>query len=110
MHLYEKHRVVDISCPACRKDFKMYHQLVAHFESGSEKCGIIHSDFYERIMDDFTGGFVNTTAAARPEDSSLGYHKFEGATPIGFEERATGVQIGGQRTGIDGKMIKRRGG
>jgi hypothetical protein len=103
------HRVIDISCPACRKEFKQYHQLIAHFESRSEKCGIVRSDFYERIMDDYTGGFVDTTSAARPEDSSLEYTKFEGATPVGFEERVAGIQIGGQRTGDTGKLIKRRG-
>jgi hypothetical protein len=59
-------------------------------------------------MDDYTGGFVDTTTETRPDNKSLEYHKFEGGTPLGFEERLSVIQIGGQRTG-DPTLVKRRG-
>ena len=51
-------------CPGCSRIFKTTAALVAHCESASTRCRVSDGENYAQILDEISGGFVQ----------SVGYH------------------------------------
>ncbi|KAF9892479.1 hypothetical protein FE257_001588 [Aspergillus nanangensis] len=47
-----------VQCPGCQKIFKSTSALVAHCESGSNRCDIANTNKYGQMIDELTGGVV----------------------------------------------------
>ncbi|KAE8355233.1 hypothetical protein BDV28DRAFT_163344 [Aspergillus coremiiformis] len=71
-HVLMNSRVMeDKQCPGCFRFFKSTTALVAHFESPSARCHISDSSRYGQIVDELTGGLIQT--AGYNEDGTIKY-------------------------------------
>ena len=66
-HINERHRIMSVTCPRCRKQFPSVTALVAHCESGASKCRIREADDFGKFLDKLTGGFLGVEEKVRPE-------------------------------------------
>lgn len=63
MSLYDQRKaalLTRISCPSCLRIFKTTSALVAHCESATTRCKINQSANYRQIMDEISGGVLET--------------------------------------------------
>jgi hypothetical protein len=66
-HIMNDHRISNMRCPSCLKEFKSCTALVAHCESTSTKCRISKAEDYGLFLDRLTGGFITVDERIRPE-------------------------------------------
>jgi hypothetical protein len=73
--------------------------MITHFESNSQKCGIQSLGYFERLMADFTGGFVSANMVRRPDAEHMAYFQYKGSRPREFKDDSESETIGGSRIG-----------
>lgn len=71
-HLQTRHQLREIRCPSCLKEFKTATALISHCESQSSKCTIRHSEQFNEIIDQYSGGFLSVKRETTFRDVPLG--------------------------------------
>lgn len=65
-HLINAHVKTDYRCKLCLKIFYAAHTFVAHAES-SGKCKVKDTTYFDELLDDFTGGFLEAKRVRQPK-------------------------------------------
>ncbi|KAB8239229.1 putative C2H2 finger domain protein [Aspergillus alliaceus] len=90
MHVLIKSRMMENrQCPGCLRFFKTTAALIAHFESPSARCSISDGHWYGQIVDELTGGLIQT--AGYNEDGTIKYEARSLA--IGYGTTTVGTDL-----------------
>ncbi|PYH85944.1 hypothetical protein BO82DRAFT_428918 [Aspergillus uvarum CBS 121591] len=60
-----------LGCPRCFRNFKRSSDLVAHMETGSNRCSVASGSAYHQVLDQLTGGVVRV--AGTLQDGTIKY-------------------------------------
>ncbi|RAH67686.1 putative C2H2 finger domain protein, partial [Aspergillus aculeatinus CBS 121060] len=60
-----------LGCPRCFRNFKRSSDLVAHMETGSNRCSVASGSAYHQVLDQLTGGVVRV--AGTLQDGTINY-------------------------------------
>ncbi|RAK79578.1 putative C2H2 finger domain protein [Aspergillus fijiensis CBS 313.89] len=60
-----------LGCPRCFRNFKRSSDLVAHMETGSNRCSVASGSAYHQVLDQLTGGVVRVSGTL--QDGTIKY-------------------------------------
>ncbi|KAL4812751.1 hypothetical protein BDW67DRAFT_178426 [Aspergillus spinulosporus] len=98
---FEKHVLTEsqgarsMQCPNCLKIFKSTAAIIAHWESPSLKCDLSETNMYAQIVDEVSGGMIQT--AGYNEDGTISGLK-RGSS--GLAHSSSGLAVSMRRIGI----------